>query len=284
MWRCSSRSTSEKPFAEARVQVVVLHVLEDQPLAGHREHALDDQVVGADALDEQVEVVGSGLDPVGDVAQAVVERRRARPGSSSPRARACARAGRPPTAPSPRRRSGRRTRCAAPRPRAAWRGTARPRRSAPPAGTAPGPPSRAPRRCRTSPGSRPCAPAGLGRRRHPLLLVDREVELVRLPVLLLPQRVELAVVEQLAAGRAACPRTRAPGSPCPGDARAVGARAPASRARACSARCSLSRASSASSRPWARSIQRPEQRDRVDLALDRRQLQAHRVGGRQLAG
>ena len=34
-----------------------LEVLEDLVLAGHREHALDHDVVGDDALDEQVEVV-----------------------------------------------------------------------------------------------------------------------------------------------------------------------------------------------------------------------------------
>ena len=49
------------------------------------------------------------------------------------------------------------------------------------------------------------APGGvllrLPRSGQPLLLVDREVELVRLPVLLLPQRVELAVAQELAAAR-----------------------------------------------------------------------------------
>src|SRR5205085_11598835 len=46
----------------------------------------------------------------------------------------------------------------------------------------------------------------LARRRDPLLAVDREVELVCAPVLLLPERVELRVVEE-AAGR---PRAAVP--------------------------------------------------------------------------
>jgi hypothetical protein len=41
---------------------------------------------------------------------------------------------------------------------------------------------------------------GFGRRHQPLLLVDGEVELVRAPVLSLPERVELLVVHEAAAG------------------------------------------------------------------------------------
>ena len=46
----------------------------------------------------------------------------------------------------------------------------------------------------------------LGRRREPVLLVDAEVDLVRLPVLALPERVELLVREQAGAGRRRFPR------------------------------------------------------------------------------
>src|SRR3954451_12969634 len=62
-----------EPLLEARVRRVVLHVLEDEALARHGEHALDDQVVGRDPLDEQLEVLRVRLDAVGDLAQAAVE-------------------------------------------------------------------------------------------------------------------------------------------------------------------------------------------------------------------
>ena len=60
-------------LVEARVEVVVRGVLDDDPLARHRQHPLGDHVVGDDALDEELEVVGLVLDPVGDLAQRVVE-------------------------------------------------------------------------------------------------------------------------------------------------------------------------------------------------------------------
>ena len=44
-------------LAEARVQSVLEHVVADQRLAGHGQEALDDHVVGRDALHEQLEVV-----------------------------------------------------------------------------------------------------------------------------------------------------------------------------------------------------------------------------------
>src|SRR3954471_21682760 len=62
----------------------------------------------------------------------------------------------------------------------------------------------------------------LARRRHPLLPVDGEVDLVRAPVLALPERVELGVVEQAVGALA-------PGAACTG--MGVGARlGPAPRA------------------------------------------------------
>ena len=167
-------------------------------LAGHREHSLDHHVVGDDALDEQVEVVGPGLD--------LLARCRA---------------------------AGRRTPSAMPaacissisrEPAADVLGLERHHlgheaveeggvarlvdelrgeedldlaRSAPRARTAPGRRPRAPRRCRSSTTTRSCRSWLIDRRREPLLLVDREVDLVRPPVLPLPERVQVLVAHQL---------------------------------------------------------------------------------------
>ena len=104
-----------------------------------------------------------------------------------------------------------------------------------------------------------------GRRGQPVLAVHAEVELVGAPVLALPERVELAVVEQLRVIHAAS-----------------GSRAP-SRA-VWTPRWRSSRAELvvvAAARPVDPA---PEQRDRVELAVHVGELVLHRLGRGQRAG
>ena len=120
----------------------------------------------------------------------------------------------------------------------------------------------------------------LARRGHPLLLVDREVELVRPPVLALPERVELAVVEQAAAvadaalglvARVALARSAVPPS-------AYRSRAPLLQLALLLLALQLGVVAALGAVDPA-----PQQGHRVDLALDHGQLVLHRLRRAHLA-
>ena len=125
-----------------------------------------------------------------------------------------------------------------------------------------------------------CDSAGV---RQPLLLVHGEVELVRLPVLLLPEGVELPVAEQRAA-RTALALGLVGGIALAGRGRrAVHVRPPAAGARLLQGALLLLARELGVVAALGAVDPPPEQRDRVDLTLDRGELQPHRVGRRELA-
>ncbi len=220
MWRCSSCSTRVKPLTKPGYRPWSFGVLEDQALPGHRQDPLGDHVVGDDALDEQLQVVGLGLDPVGDVAQRVVEEEV--PGADVEQllldlADAGAQVVRV-----ERHHLG--------HPAVEEDGVAHlvdelgreegldlaVRRGQQERGQVGGDALLADVEAAEAEGR---LQLRLGRRLHPVLLVDREVELVGAPVLPLPQRVELLVVHQAALGPAGLGLGRITGV----RARAVGA-------------------------------------------------------------
>ena len=119
----------------------------------------------------------------------------------------------------------------------------------------------------------------LARRGHPLLLVDREVELGGLPVLALPEGVELAVVEQPAAVAHAALGVVA-GVALAGAAHAavhVQVRPLLLELALLLLALELGVVGALGARDPA-----PEQRDRVDLALDRGELVLHGLRGAHL--
>src|SRR3954447_11063991 len=70
--RCSSRATFVKPSTNPG-SVPALVVVDDEVLAGQRQHPLEHHVVDRDRLDERLEVLGVGREAVDAAVQRVVE-------------------------------------------------------------------------------------------------------------------------------------------------------------------------------------------------------------------